>query len=283
MTETTGRRIFYSFTVDQSEVVGAIFDTQIGTDAETVGVSRVEELLDLFPAPDSRDLSVIIPFREFLTDFLRMTRFYGYLKPTFDIIEPSDLMKINSYGTGTEWFKSKSFFVRKLLNPEEILSLQQLLTDVSSSSIHIGVESFAGKLHEFDAQIDSAFLHRDAYYYVYIYMIREKEDDPETSIRLNEFFEKSKDVLNHTSSYQNYPDDEMEDFLDRYYGANLQRLIDIKTEVDPDNFFNTNPQSIPVRDGTGSGSSLKISKLRIVLLTFCILVVNIVTHLVQQT
>ncbi|KAG4074969.1 hypothetical protein HA402_014548 [Bradysia odoriphaga] len=280
MSENRGRPIFYGFTVHEMEVTGIFFDVQSATEAESVSVSRIEEVLALFPSPDSQSVVMIIQFRELLTDFLRITRDYGYLKPNFNLTEPSDLMKINSYGTGTEWFKSKSFFVRKLLNPDEILALQQLLIDVSVPSIHIGAETFAGKMQDFDAQNDSVFLHRDAYYYVYIYMVREKDDDPETSIKLNDFFERSKEVLNHTNSYQNYPDDEMDDFLERYYGVNLQRLIDIKTDVDPDDFFNTNPQSIPVRSGSGSGYSFKNSRLKSIAISLCVFIV--MTHLLQR-
>jgi FAD/FMN-containing dehydrogenase len=46
-------------------------------------------------------------------------------------------------------------------------------------------------------------------------------------------------------AYVNYVDSLIEDYLDQYYGPNLERLIDIKASVDPDNFF-AFPQSVPV-------------------------------------
>ncbi|MDQ6941985.1 MAG: FAD-binding oxidoreductase [Candidatus Eremiobacteraeota bacterium] len=47
-------------------------------------------------------------------------------------------------------------------------------------------------------------------------------------------------------AYVNYVDHNIENFLDAYYGPNLQRLVDVKRAVDPDDFFNF-PQSIPTK------------------------------------
>jgi len=46
-------------------------------------------------------------------------------------------------------------------------------------------------------------------------------------------------------SYQNFPNRMIDDWLQQYYGENLDRLIEVKTAYDPGNLFN-NPQSIPV-------------------------------------
>lgn len=257
------------FSLSASEVRGMFVDTQSEAEAQNIGVSRMEEVLELFPSADTRVAIRISTYRQFLTSDLHDARNYGYMKTNVNLTEPSDLMNINSYGTGSEWFKAKSLFVRKLLSADEIMTLQELFINLTSFDFRITAESYVGKIQEFDAHSHSAFVHRDAYYYFFIYMIREKEDDAIMSSRMTEFFEKSKEVFNHTESYQNYADDEMDDFLERYYGANLERLIDIKTEVDPDNFFNTNPQSIPVRRGSGSGARSRIGNVRIVLFSLC--------------
>jgi hypothetical protein len=44
-------------------------------------------------------------------------------------------------------------------------------------------------------------------------------------------------------SYQNFTDPELEHPLQAYYGENLPRLIEVKRQYDPGNFF-TFPQSI---------------------------------------
>jgi FAD/FMN-containing dehydrogenase len=48
------------------------------------------------------------------------------------------------------------------------------------------------------------------------------------------------------SSYQNFIDADEPDYLRSYYGANLERLVSVKAQVDPKNVFHY-PQSIPVR------------------------------------
>lgn len=47
-------------------------------------------------------------------------------------------------------------------------------------------------------------------------------------------------------SYQNFPNRLIEDWPQQYYAENYERLVDIKTAVDPDDLFH-NPQSIPPR------------------------------------
>ncbi len=49
-------------------------------------------------------------------------------------------------------------------------------------------------------------------------------------------------------AYVNYQDDSLQDWLRLYYGDNLERLVKIKQEYDPKNFFNF-PQSIPLELG----------------------------------
>jgi FAD/FMN-containing dehydrogenase len=47
-------------------------------------------------------------------------------------------------------------------------------------------------------------------------------------------------------AYVNYVDDLLPDYLSQYYGANLNRLVQVKGQVDPENLFNF-PQSIPTK------------------------------------
>lgn len=272
--------IFYAFVLSGTNVRGTFFDIQNATDAETYGVGRIEQVLDIFPSPDIRSQISVITYAEYLVNYFRVVRGNGYIKANFNITQPSDLIKITSFGIGSEWFKTKHFFVKKLLNTSEIMALQGLLIDLNHlPGVNLVAETFLGKGRDYAKNI-SAFIHRDTYYHLYVNMLREKEDDPVVSAKLNEFFEKSKEILNHSSSYQNFPNDEMSDFLERYYGANLPRLIDIKTEVDPDGFFNTNPQSIPVRNAEGgSASAFNNAGLRTYLSLFFALVLNFAIHL----
>jgi FAD/FMN-containing dehydrogenase len=47
-------------------------------------------------------------------------------------------------------------------------------------------------------------------------------------------------------SYQNFPNRELEQWQDAYYGENFARLVDVKARYDKENVFN-NPQSVPPR------------------------------------
>lgn len=53
-------------------------------------------------------------------------------------------------------------------------------------------------------------------------------------------------ALTSGSSYQNFIDEAETDYLRAYYGANLERLVTVKSQIDPTNVFHY-PQSIPVR------------------------------------
>ncbi|MGB0114503.1 MAG: FAD-binding oxidoreductase [Ilumatobacteraceae bacterium] len=73
--------------------------------------------------------------------------------------------------------------------------------------------------------------------------------DPSVARDLNEWTAAMIEVLApHTplESYQNFPNRDIVDPLDKYYAENLDRLIDVKTAYDPNDLF-TNPQGIPVR------------------------------------
>ena len=52
-------------------------------------------------------------------------------------------------------------------------------------------------------------------------------------------------------AYQNFPDPDLEDSAHAYYETNNDRLVRIKSQYDPDEFFRF-PQSISSRD-PGSG------------------------------
>jgi hypothetical protein len=46
-------------------------------------------------------------------------------------------------------------------------------------------------------------------------------------------------------AYQNYPDPELTDWANAYYGSNLRRLETVKGTYDPDDVFRF-PQSVPL-------------------------------------
>lgn len=71
--------------------------------------------------------------------------------------------------------------------------------------------------------------------------------DPADAQRSTEWIEGVRTaMLPHAhGAYVNYVDSRIENYLEAYYGPNLERLIVIKAQADPDNVFNF-PQSIPL-------------------------------------
>ena len=67
---------------------------------------------------------------------------------------------------------------------------------------------------------------------------------------MRRFYEATKALLHHTESYQNYLDEDLPapEYLHRYYGKNLERLVAVKRSVDPHNVFYSSrsiPTSLP--------------------------------------
>ena len=62
----------------------------------------------------------------------------------------------------------------------------------------------------------------------------------------SQFFSLANSILDKHETYQNYPNSTLKNYAQRYYGANLPRLVQVKRKYDPDNYFR-NLQSIPIR------------------------------------
>ena len=110
---------------------------------------------------------------------------------------------------------------------------------------HLILEHLGGAVSEV-GPTDTAWVHRDKLYSILV-RVNSKDDFPDKPVFIgaNKFFESTKMLLGHNESYQNYLDDSMSNFLRRYYGINLERLVAVKKNVDPENVFH-NPMTIPV-------------------------------------
>jgi FAD/FMN-containing dehydrogenase len=89
----------------------------------------------------------------------------------------------------------------------------------------------------------TAFVHRDAMFNISIIAQWVRDDETEANLRWVEELHKA--LAPHLSGevYQNYADEELEDWASAYYGANYQRLQEVKRRYDPTDFFHC-PQSI---------------------------------------
>ncbi|MEM8618975.1 MAG: FAD-binding oxidoreductase [Actinomycetota bacterium] len=108
-------------------------------------------------------------------------------------------------------------------------------------------DSYGGAINDVDPTA-TAFVHRDELFLCQ-YQAYFSGDDPfaATSARaaLTDVWERLA-PYNSGFSYQNYIDPLQDNWQQAYYGENLDRLIDVKTQYDPTNFFSF-AQSIPVR------------------------------------
>lgn len=95
---------------------------------------------------------------------------------------------------------------------------------------------------------DTAYVHRQASMISSIELVWTAQDSPQV-IAANQAwladFHAAMRALTSDSSYQNFLDEAQPNPLSAYYGANLGRLVGVKSQIDPGNVFHY-PQSIPV-------------------------------------
>ena len=92
----------------------------------------------------------------------------------------------------------------------------------------------------------TAFVHRNLLGWLHINAQWDNEaEQPQKLSWITSFYEELEPYMT-SQVYQNAPDLAITDYLDRYYGENLPRLIQIKNKslTDPENIFHY-AQSIP--------------------------------------
>lgn len=202
-------------------------------------VNSVTGFLKSFSFPNETDFSTkVLSYAELL---LLDGQQYASAMLT-NISQLENLRKDGAVG----WKKVKSFFVDKILNENQIYKLKELLADyLQHTELH--VEPGGGAINSL-SRSDTAFMHRgNNFFQIQLKVFTAQNEPPNLKANraMKMFYERSKSIFSHHESYQNYLDQDIDDYLQRYYGANLKRLIQIKRQIDPDNVFH-HPQSIPV-------------------------------------
>ncbi|HEY4832747.1 MAG TPA: BBE domain-containing protein, partial [Waddliaceae bacterium] len=156
-------------------------------------------------------------------------------------------------------FKAKSDYVRELFKQEAIATIIQYLAskDLKIQSAMLILDSYGGAINQISEQ-ETAFVHRKERFsmqYLTYWDAGDEEADCINREWINSFYQAMRP---HVSgySYQNYIDKDLENWLHAYYGANKERLIEIKTLYDQNNFFRFD-QSIPSSVGVYSSMSGK--------------------------
>ena len=131
---------------------------------------------------------------------------------------------------------AKSHIVARQLSVQEWAAVIDLYRDSPSTDNFIGLEAYGGAINAV-APNATAFWHRRASLDVFLFSfwLHETQRD-EAEVYLREFDRVLKPLAN-GHSYQNYPNRANEDFGRLYFGGNLPRLLKVKKEYDPENFF----------------------------------------------
>jgi len=163
--------------------------------------------------------------------------------------KPSDLGNLNRLSAIPMYQERKSFFVQKRVGKKELFLLQKFLQGRALTNVSVWFESFGGTPRKVGIN-ETAFVHRGETLYLAVanYQTEHPNDTANAIARahIQDFYDLGKTLFNHKETYQNYVEPDLEDYLERYYGGGLPKLVYIKQKYDPGNFFNY-PQSIPVK------------------------------------
>lgn len=161
------------------------------------------------------------------------------------LTHPSQLANMTEHNH-IGWKKVKSFYVETILNTNEISKFKELLS-VYVQYASITMEFDGGAINNIHSSTTS-FVHRsNNLYHIQLRPLNAQGEQPnmEADVAMKTLYEDCKAIFNHHKSYQNYLDQDIPDYLTRYYGANLKRLVQVKKTIDPENIFH-HRQSIPV-------------------------------------
>lgn len=93
---------------------------------------------------------------------------------------------------------------------------------------------------------DTAFVHRDSRWLLTVANVWTAQEAPATVAAVGDWLDAYYEALLPfcgQGAFQNFPDPELKDWAEQYYGANLDRLRRVKAQADPDELFRF-PQSI---------------------------------------
>lgn len=143
----------------------------------------------------------------------------------------------------SRYFMGNSFFVKKHFRAEELNEVQSVVSEIPKNTNGIMITSEQGAVAKRQIK-DSAYVHRDSLYNVRLFFESMTIDGVADGKKWRNKFLKSTKFMDSGETYQNYPDLELKDYLSRYYGSNLDKLIQIKRKWDPKGYFNSK-MSIP--------------------------------------
>ena len=145
-------------------------------------------------------------------------------------------------------FYNNSGFCDSSINDDGLSVISRLILskeyNTNQSETLLQFDSLGGKISEFSADY-TAWPHRKAQFSLQFQSKWTDDSEKEDCKRwVDDFVDQLTPYLTGLC-YCNYPSPRNDDYVERYYGAHWQRLIEIKTVWDPNNLF-TVAQGIPV-------------------------------------
>ncbi|MGJ0509421.1 MAG: FAD-binding oxidoreductase [Methylocystis sp.] len=148
-------------------------------------------------------------------------------------------------------FDSRSAYVATALSPDALDTLLRLVTKWPGGAVAqdglAKLFAIGGKVRDVPADA-TAYAHRNANYIFEIMPVNDPSDRDDVIARQADWLAATFEAMQRhllPASYVNFPNRSLPGWAQRYYGANLGRLSQVKRRYDPDNAFRF-AQSIPL-------------------------------------
>lgn len=219
-----------------------------------LNVTFMKAALDIFVANQEYH-SIQIDYPNFIETLARIS--YGPMRKYHERLDIgpnvelfSRLFRENEIGDQLFYQKVKSFIVKKSQTANVTVNsfdeVQKILSEMPQGG-SILIDAERGQISRTEVS-STAYVHRDSFLNIKLMVNTDNEADFESSKQwLTKLFE-SLQFLDSGETFQNYPDRDLlenNDYLRRYYGENLEKLIDIKRKWDPSGYFNS-MMSLPI-------------------------------------
>ncbi|PWA44110.1 berberine/berberine-like, FAD-binding, type 2 [Artemisia annua] len=195
----------------------------------------------------------------------------------FDLNTTKPEILLDRHSDNVNFLKRKSDYVQTAIPKSGLNAIFKKLIDVGK--VGLVFNPYGGRMNEV-ASDATPFPHRAGNLYKIQYSVNWNDEDPKLEKDyLNQSRVLYKFMTNYVSknprgAFLNYRDldigvmtgtgknayNSAEVYGEKYFMGNFARLVKVKTNVDPDNFFR-NEQSIPVLAGKSTSKSRKLSKL----------------------
>ncbi|MEO0913266.1 MAG: FAD-binding oxidoreductase, partial [Pseudomonadota bacterium] len=133
-------------------------------------------------------------------------------------------------------FKNKSVFLDGALAEADWDGLIAELAAAPDTDISIAVEQMGGAI-DVPAPEDTAFVHRRGPRFILTLGVTLPETESGAALAVLARASQKLSALTAPGAYVNYPDVDIPDWPGAYWGANYDRLLDIKRHLDPENVF----------------------------------------------